>query len=252
MKKMSPFDTPMHQPRTYRQHITSDHLVSFGVRVRETDLWVQAKAPLEVQTRERVLKYRAHIESYIESRPEFAKSHAPIAQSGFAPPIVSDMINAGIAANVGPMAAVAGAVAEYVGRDLLEISDEIVVENGGDLFIRLNRPFVFAVDAGKSPLSMRVGLRLDCGLSPVALCTSSGSMGHSFSRGRADAACVVSPSGAVADAAATAVCNRVGSEKDIATAIEFGKTIDGVTAIVVIIGDRMGLWGNAELVPLSN
>jgi ApbE superfamily uncharacterized protein (UPF0280 family) len=161
------------------------------------------------------------------------------------------MTAAGAAAGVGPMAAVAGAIAEAVGRGLLAHSNEVVVENGGDIFLQTDEPALAAVYAGTSPLSLKVGLRVGGGGRPCAVCTSSGTVGHSLSLGRADAATVVARSGALADAAATAVGNRVGSRRDLAAAIEFGRRIPGVEGIVVIAGDRIGAWGGLEIVSLG-
>ena len=85
---------------------------------------------------------------------------------------------------------------------------------------------------------------------PVSLCTSSGTVGHSLSFGKADAVCVMSDSCALAYAVATAVGNRVRSAKDISNVIHFGKSISGVSGLVVIIGKDMGLWGNLDVIPL--
>ncbi len=240
----------MYEKRTYRDLIKVGDLVSFGVSVKETDLWIFADRVLESKAKEHVFKIRGYIESYIQSYPGFLKTLVPWGVDAPTPLIVREMAEAGIRAGVGPMAAVAGAVAESVGIELLAYSNEIIVENGGDIFIKLNRPFTYAIFAGKSPLSMRFGIRLNSPGTPVAVCTSSATIGHSFSAGKADAVCVVSDACAVADAAATSVCNQVTSEKKIQQAIDFGKQIDGVSAIVVIAGEEMGLWGNAEIVPL--
>ena len=113
------------------------------------------------------------------------------------------MIRAGTVAGVGPMAAIAGAIAENVGRGLLEFADQVIVENGGDVFIKTRRPVTVGIYAGSSPLSMQIGMRLDSKKAPLAVCTSSGTLGHSLSLGRADAVCAVADSCALADAAAT-------------------------------------------------
>jgi ApbE superfamily uncharacterized protein (UPF0280 family) len=105
--------------------------------------------------------------------------------------------------------------------------------------------------AGSSPLSRHIGLRVGGGGTPVGVCTSSGTIGHSLSLGAADAVCVISPSCAVADAAATAIGNRVDAAADISGAIAFGRGIDHVKAVVIIVGDRIGCWGAVELVPLK-
>jgi ApbE superfamily uncharacterized protein (UPF0280 family) len=160
------------------------------------------------------------------------------------------MIEAGRRAGVGPMAAVAGAIAEYVGRDLLGYSNEVIVENGGDIFLAMTDPATIAILAGSSPLSNRLGLRADFPQGSVGICTSSGTVGHSLSLGAADAVVVLSESTALADAVATALGNKVGDGADIEAALAAGKAIEGVLGLVVIVGARLGVWGQVELVHL--
>ena len=242
----------MAEQRIYRQSLGNRHLSGYRVCVKETDLWVQTERPLEAKVRECVLRYRGYIESYIASVPDFLSALTPIRLSGPAPAIVRDMAAAARAADVGPMAAVAGAVAEYVGKDLLAQSKEVMVENGGDVFVKLDAPFTLAIDAGPSPFTNKIGLALDATAVPLGVCTSSATIGHSLSFGQADAVCVVSDSCAFADAAATAIGNQVGSAGDIDHAIAFGREIEGVSAIVVIAGERIGVWGNTSVVPLTH
>jgi hypothetical protein len=241
----------MHQPRTYRRLAAVPRLTGFRVSVLESDLHVQAAADLSRLARELTLEHRGYLEAYIRAHPGFAETLVPWEPDGPVPGIVAAMTAAGAAAGVGPMAAVAGAIAEAVGRGLLAHSNEVVVENGGDIFLQTDEPALAAVYAGTSPLSLKVGLRVGGGGRPCAVCTSSGTVGHSLSLGRADAATVVARSGALADAAATAVGNRVGSRRDLAAAIEFGRRIPGVEGIVVIAGDRIGAWGGLEIVSLG-
>ena len=160
------------------------------------------------------------------------------------------MVDAGEKAGVGPMAAVAGAIAEHVGSGLLHKCREVIVENGGDIFLKTERPVVVGLFAGESPLSFKLGIRIKPEAFPVSVCTSSGTVGHSTSFGKADAVSVQARSCSLADAAATAIGNRVGSKKNIQEAIGFGRTITGVTGLVVIIGDEMAAWGDLEIVPL--
>ena len=161
------------------------------------------------------------------------------------------MIEAARAAGVGPMAAVAGALAARVGRQLVLLSPEVIVENGGDIFLAITQPATVSLFAGKSPLSHRVGLKIDPGLTPLGVCTSSGTVGHSFSFGRADAACVLAPKAALADAAASALGNRVQQAGDIAAALEWAETAPEILGAVVVVGDKLGVWGRVELVPLA-
>ncbi len=237
----------------YRQKVRTRTLTPFRVQVKETDLLVYAKKDLTVLATELVLKYRRHIESTIAMHPEFARSLTPLSIQAPVPRIVTDMVRAAEKAGVGPMAAVAGAIAGRVGMEILALPDgstEVVVENGGDIFIKTDAPLTVGLYAGKSPLSLKVGLRIASAESPVAVCTSSGTVGHSLSLGKADAVCVVSPSCPLADAAATAIGNCVRSGGDISKGIEYGRHLESVTGLVVVFGSEMGVWGDVELVRL--
>ncbi|MFC1927875.1 UPF0280 family protein, partial [Chloroflexota bacterium] len=86
---------------------------------------------------------------------------------------------------------------------------------------------------------------------PLGICTSSGTVGHSLSLGSADAVIVLSPSTALADAAATALCNVVKTPDDIPQAIERAQSIEGLRGLVIIVGDNMGVWGKVTIAPLD-
>jgi ApbE superfamily uncharacterized protein (UPF0280 family) len=241
----------MHTHRTYRNQIHSDRLESFRVTVKETDLFIRASRDLKEIAREKILQYRGYVENFIARHVDFLHALVPMEMDEPVPKIISEMMDAGIQAGVGPMASVAGAIAEYVGRSLLDHSEEIIVENGGDVFIKSSHPIIIGIFANRSPLSLKVGLRFEPHHTPTAVCTSSGTVGHSISFGKADAACVVSNSCALADAAATAIGNRVKHKGDIAAALDFGKKIKGVEGVVIIKDDNIGMWGNLTTVPLT-
>jgi ApbE superfamily uncharacterized protein (UPF0280 family) len=101
--------------------------------------------------------------------------------------------------------------------------------------------------AGSSPLSLKVGIRIAPEDSPLGICTSSGTVGPSLSFGKADAVCILSASAALADAAATAVGNLVREEKDMESGLERAKSIEGVLGCLLILADRMGVWGNVKV-----
>lgn len=239
------------EERTYRSRVSQKRLKSFRVVVRETDLLVRADTRLEAETRESVLKHRTPLERYVEAHPDFVHTLVPWPKDHMAPPIVRKMIEAGQKAAVGPMASVAGAIAEYVGTDLLTLSRNVIVENGGDIFARTLFPITASIFAGESPLTGKVGVQIDSPEHPIAVCTSSGTLGHSLSLGKADAALVISRSAALADAAATAIGNLVRAREDIEPAIARGKEIEGVMGVVVVLDDKIGLWGEVNLVRLS-
>jgi ApbE superfamily uncharacterized protein (UPF0280 family) len=241
---------PKYEPRTYRTRMAREGLAGFRVAVKETDLWVLASRDLTSQVREVVLQERAQLEAYINAHPAFLTSLTPWPDDPFAPAVVREMVAAGRRAGVGPMAAVAGALAARVGRFLSPLTPEVIVENGGDIYLKILAPATVALFAGKSPLSHRVGLRIDPSWSPLGVCTSSGTVGHSLSFGRADAACVVAPDAALADAAATALGNRVQDASDIPAALEWAAGMPEILGAVVIVGDKLGARGQVGLVPL--
>jgi len=239
------------EKRTYRNLVNAEKLTTFQVVVKETDLLVHADRYLRREVRELVLEQRGYVEAFIDTNPEFMTALDPWRSEVPAPPIIANMIRAGTAAGVGPMAAIAGAIAESVGRGLLEITDQVIVENGGDVFIKTSKPVTVGIYAGSSPLSMQVGIRLSNENKPIAVCTSSGTLGHSLSLGQADAVCVVADSCALADAAATSLGNRVRSEADIDRAIAAGRSMAEIAGIVIIAGEKIGAWGDLELIRLE-
>lgn len=240
----------MYEERTYRRLVKSDDLVLFEVMVKETDLLIRARKDLFKEARESVLKYRQQLEAYIRLHPMFRTSLVPLEEDEFAPEIARTMIQASRRAGVGPMAAVAGAVAEAVGRDLLQISDEVIVENGGDIYLSTSKERTIGLFAGRSPLSLKVGVLVRPETSPLGICTSSGTVGPSLSFGKADAVCVLSDSAALADAAATSIGNVVRDENDIERGLRRGREIEGVWGIAIVVGDKMGVWGNVRLIRL--
>ena len=231
----------------YREWVGSEDLARTIVSYKETDLCIMGQMDLKDEALEAIRKYRKDIEDYIEVEPEFKDSLEPIEVKEGAPDIVKRMAEAGRVAGVGPMAAVAGAVAEFVGKDLLNFSKEIIVENGGDIFIKSLRDRKFGVFAGGSPLTGKLTFEIMAEDTPLGVCTSSASVGPSLSFGKTDAACIISKDTALADAAATAVGNKVKGAQDIEKGIAFARSIPGVIGVIVIVGGRIGTWGKVNL-----
>lgn len=236
--------------RTYRKRIKAGGLVSFQISVKETDLWISADRNLEKEARDLILSYRQLIEGYISMHPEFLTTPHPYPEDPFASSIIREMIGATRDIGVGPMAAVAGAIAQRVAEGLLKHSDQIIVENGGDIYLKMERPVTVSVFAGKSPLSDKIGLKVPVRRMPLGICSSSGTVGHSLSTGKADAVCLLSTSAARADGAATALCNRVRSRKELEHLPEWAEQIEGIGGGLAIMGDVSITWGDVELLIL--
>jgi ApbE superfamily uncharacterized protein (UPF0280 family) len=236
-----------YQPRSYRHWIEGKDLVSFSVTEKETDLYIRATSNLERKAHRLVLKYRHQLEGYIQRSPAFQTSLGPIDVPENVPVIIRRMAAAGLQTGVGPMAAVAGAIAECVGRELINYTPEIIVENGGDIFLKIKKDRVVGIYAGDSPLTGKIGLVIEARYTPLGVCTSSGTVGHSLSYGRADAVIVVATDTALADAAATAIGNRIKQVADTDRALEFARGISGLKGVIIITGENVGAWGDVRL-----
>lgn len=238
--------------RSYRRHSCAAGLVGAHVKIKETDLHIQADRDVQSRAEEVVLQCRLQLEDYIVRYPQFYSSLTPLPKDFTAPPLIQEMYDAGRKAGVGPMAAVAGGIAEYVGRVLArEGVREIIIENGGDIFLLRDEVSLVSIFAGESPLSYKVGIEIS---TPGAwgICTSSGTIGHSLSMGKADSVTVVARSTFLADAAATRLGNEVGhdgsEQESVERALKVAEHIEGVAGVVVICGETLGAVGDVKLV----
>jgi ApbE superfamily uncharacterized protein (UPF0280 family) len=233
--------------------LSAGDMESFAVAVKETDLWISVeKSALDTGLPGRVEQYlwqeRRLLEKYIEERdPVFAQTLVPHLLKEGAPPIALEMVRAGNLAGVGPMAAVAGAFAQYVGKWLLRETSQVIVENGGDIFLCCKRPVRVGIYAGESVFSRRLALKVEPRGEYRGICTSSGTVGPSYSSGRADAAVIIAGNAALADAVATAAGNMVQNGDDLQKALDFACSIPGVRGGLIILGDKLVAGGEIQL-----
>lgn len=237
----------MQNVRFYRYWCEDKDLVSFNVVVKESDLYIRAQRNLTRKAHKAVSKYRSILERYINRNPAFGNSLEPLAIEKESPLIVKEMIHAAKIVRVGPMAAVAGAIAEFVGKDLLNYSPEVIVENGGDIFIKTAKIRRIGIYAGDSSFTEKIRIEILPEKSPRGVCTSSGTVGHSLSLGKADAVVVISLSCILADASATAIGNLVNTKADIPQGLEFAKKIEGIRGVLIIKDSEMGIWGDIKI-----
>jgi ApbE superfamily uncharacterized protein (UPF0280 family) len=228
----------------YRTQISTP-LKTFRVVYKETDLQILAERDLTSEVISIIREIRTPLEAYILKNPLFLKSLVPLPDDPEAPEIVKTMLKAGEIAGVGPMASVAGAIAEKVGRILLEkgLTSQVAVENGGDIFLNLNKTARVALFAGDSPFSGKIALVIEKEIMPCGVCTSSGKIGHSLSFGRADAVTVVHKDTAVADALATAFGNILKTFKDFNKVVNKAEKVKNLLGVVGIVEDRIFIWG---------
>ena len=193
---------------------------------------------------ESIKRNRKELEDYVKGNPKFLYTLKPVAVP--AEPLVARlMAEAAEKANVGPMAAVAGVLADLAVKDMLADGCSVaVVENGGEVSALSGRPVDVALAAGDAPLSKKFGFRLAD--FPVGLATSSGRFSHALSFGDAEAATVFCRTAGLADAAATAVGNVVKGE-DCQGAVQRGideaLSIQGVEGVLIMYREFTGTWG---------
>ena len=237
-----------YEERTYRSLINKDNLISYNIKIAESDLFISSDTKLTDVALKSLIKHRNSLETYIKNHPEFRTSLLPLSEDNLAPLIVRDMIIKSKICGVGPMASVAGAVSEFVGYDLLNQTENLIIENGGDIFLQSKKNLTVSVYAGKSALSYKVNVLVKPQDLPLGICTSSATVGPSMSFGKADAVCVISKSSTLADAAASAIGNKVKNKKDFNSALDYGMKISGVKGIIIICGKDMGVIGEVELI----
>jgi len=198
---------------------------------------------------EEIVRQRRILENYIDSHPDFQPSFEPVEFCSDAPVVVQRMVRAARLVGVGPMAAVAGAMAQCAAEAGIEAgAQEAIVENGGDIYLRAVEPVIIGLGTGTVDLTDRLAFSLQAHDTPISICSSSGQMGHSKSLGKCDLATAVARDAALADAAATQAANLVMTVADVDSALERIAAIEGIEGVMIIKNDRVGLAG--QLPPL--
>jgi ApbE superfamily uncharacterized protein (UPF0280 family) len=191
-----------------------------------------------------IIHQRKILERYIASQTEFRNSFEPIELRDEAPEVAQRMARAAQLVGVGPMAAVAGAMAQLAAEAALKAgASEAIVDNGGDIYLQVVEPALIGLGTGTAELADRLGFSIQPDNTPVAICSSSGQMGHSTSLGKCNLATVVAADAALADAAATLAANLVTTVEDVDSALERIGGIEGIDGVVIVKDDRVGLAG---------
>ncbi|OFW60431.1 MAG: hypothetical protein A2W01_09290 [Candidatus Solincola sediminis] len=239
---------PEYLHRFYREHMRAEGLTPFEITLGESDLFIWVESDLRQLAGSSLARHRRELEDFIRRNPIFETTYAPYQVGEDAPELVAMMASAAERVGVGPMAAVAGTIAQLVGLDLVPASREIIVENGGDIFIHSAHERTVGIFAGESPLSGKLRLRIPpTPAEGLGVCTSSATIGPSDSVGVADCALVMATTASLADAAATGLGNRAKSAAHIEEALAWTMHIEGVLGCLVIIGEHLGVRGSLHL-----
>ena len=209
---------------------------------KDTNLRVACEA-FDLVTRT-VVAERKLLERYIARHPEFQSALVPVVLLEDAPEVARRMAAAADLTGLGPMASVAGTLAQLgVEAAMAEGCREAIIENGGDIFIHSDTVVTIGIYAGNNAIGNRLAFRIAPEDLPLSLCSSSSKMGHSLSFGQCDLATVVAKDGALADSAVTLVCNLIRSEKDLTPVLNDVGTIVGIDGIFAVKNSKIGMWG---------
>jgi uncharacterized protein len=231
---------------------------SFIVNFKDSDLWIGVdKASYNESmpgfAEQKLIEIRKSLEKYIVLFPSFQTSLVPVNLTAEAPEIAVIMNDAGKKAGTGPMSAVAGAIAEAIGISLRSAFDiqEIVIENGGDIYLSVKKDIVLSIYAGNSPLSEKIGLKVSHVQTPLGVCTSAGTVGPSLSFGKANAVLVSCKNTALADAYATHLGNRVRNATDVQKTIDLAGKYNEILSAIIICNSQVGITGQFEICPIN-
>lgn len=233
--------------RTYRASQATD-LTAFQVIIEETDLWIAARTDLSSAVAEYVRELRGQIRAYALVHPDFLGSLKPLAADSRAPEIIQRMCQATRLFHVGPMAAVAGTIAQMIGEKFQNQSPDMLIENGGDTYLCSTRDRLIGLLPTPEE-NMRLGVTVLAQEFPCSFCASSAKIGHSLSFGNADLVVTRARDAALADAAATALANMLRIPADMNRVLEQAKdwADRGLEGVLAQCADKIGAWGKMEL-----
>jgi len=230
---------------------------SFVVSYKQSDLWIGVN-PIECSDElksfalDELKNLWDKLEDFIDIHSIIQKSLSPIEIPKNSPSEITKMIQSGNKAGIGPMSSVAGFFSEYIGK-LIENKyhpEEIIVENGGDIYLNVKDKITISIFAGNSPLSEKIGIKIPASKTPLGICTSSGKFGPSLSSGNADAVMIICSDTAQSDAFATAFGNKVKSPTDIESTLQETEKFTEILSAIIICDDKIGIRGKFEIVAL--
>lgn len=246
------------EQKTYRNTFSKERFQSFVITYKEADLWVgidpdSFKEEMKEMALSKLKASWDELEAYVTVDPFFKKSLKPCPVQETAPILAKQMATAGEKAGVGPWASLKGMLCEQVGMSLLEnfSISEMVIENGGKLFVSLQNPLIVSIFAGDSPLSGMVGLEINAEQTPLGVCTSSETERTPMNFGKADAVIVASKNTMMADAFTTVLGNLIKKPGDVEKVLTRADNIPEISAAVLVCEDQIGIRGEFELKMLS-
>ncbi|MBD3264200.1 MAG: UPF0280 family protein [Candidatus Omnitrophica bacterium] len=236
----------MYEPRLYRD--IAKEGFSLEIAYKESDILIVSSAEIEYKEAYNLLiKYYGIVEKYAKDRPDFLNSLSPLKEDSRASSIAKDMIFYSGLAGTGPFSAVAGAISFYVGRELLSSVDEIILENGGDIFIKTKKARRIGVYLGENSSFPQLGLEIQPRNGDFGIASSSSLLGHSLGFGQAELVTVIGKNSMVADAFATAFSNKVKDDRSVDFVLKEARKNDYLDGLMIVFKGQLYIWGDIAL-----
>jgi ApbE superfamily uncharacterized protein (UPF0280 family) len=232
----------------YRKNISVKGKYSYRLKYKYTDLFITCDREISKEVKEPVVSFYNGLEEVLSRHEVFGKSLTPVKIIDNYPPIIKKMCRAAEVFKVGPMAAVAGAVCDRIAQSISGSCDFLMIENGGDVYIKSSIPVSAVLFSSSRYFRDRLNIRITADTTPCGLCSSSGIIGHSLSLGKSDLVTVMSESTVMADTAATAIANSIKEKADVDKALAHYRDYKQIKGLIIIKDDRLAIWGELQLV----
>lgn len=226
------------------------YMIRHHFELRETITTILADEQAHIDAAvEGITRARHSVERCIALDPFFGATFEPYTPESD-DPVVARMVSAAEKAGVGPMAAVAGAIAWSGIEAMKETGARYgVIDNGGDIALFSDRELLVGIHAGISPLSDCMAFKVPPTTEVLGICTSSATVGPSISFGIADAVTVFSNDIALADAWATAICNQI---RPGDTSVLCHVNMEEVNGVFAVIGEWTARHGSLPPIVRAN
>jgi uncharacterized protein len=232
----------------YRNNVKSGEKYHWKIKYQYSDLLLSSDKNIAGLIEGPLKEIYFYLHKCFKEDPTFLRSLSPVSIKPGYPEIIKKMCLLSAGFNVGPMAAVAGTVNEFLAEKVNKYCGTLIIENGGDLYLRSKKDRILGIYVKNKYFKDSISIKIKSGNMPCGVCASSGTFGHSLSLGKCDIAVVLSKSAITADAAATAVANSISCKDDILKSIENFKGRPNIDGLLLIKEDQIGVWGNIELV----
>lgn len=230
----------IYETRKCRNRIPVNQSVTFEVGVRDTSIYIQAMSDLTAKAKESVFRYRYQIEEYLRQHPAFRDTQSPIQIYSSAPEIVRYCDLACRNTGIPPMVCMSGAMADFVGRDLLQHSPTLIVSSGGDTFVRSATPLEVHIYAKGSPLHEKLTLQLPGGKNIFGIST------HVPGKG-IQAVTVLSRSAGWASSFARDLGVRLNSGESLKSALNRAEAYSDVGGVIIVSGSQVVFGGSLNV-----